>query len=139
MKATINTYKTNATLFFNGNAYDINWDGMTFDDIDEWNEWASDELEPADEATNRFDIRERLYIATQHLINDDMVRYIIDYTDGSGSGCRDRRVHRQERRSRDACAGGGRQRHGRCRGAGGGGRADERRRAGAGDGEDICG
>ena len=89
MKATINTYKTNATLFFNGNACDINWDGMTFDDIDEWYEWASDELEPARWADNYQDIRERIYIATQHLINDDMKRYYIDYADGSGSGCGD--------------------------------------------------
>lgn len=87
MKATINTYKTNATLFFNGNACNINWDGMTFDDIDEWNEWAAEQLELARVADNYQDIRERLYIATMNRINDDMKRYYIDYTDGSGSGC----------------------------------------------------
>ena len=47
MKATIKNYRVNATLFVDGENYDINWDGMEFDNPAEYKEWVDEQLEAA--------------------------------------------------------------------------------------------
>lgn len=69
MKATIKTYRTNATLFANDDAYTINWDGLRgeFDTVAEYNEWISEQLTPAAAARNYDEIKLSLEIATDYL------------------------------------------------------------------------
>lgn len=67
MNATIKTYKTNATLFVNDNSYTIDWDGMEFDSVEEYDEWISESLTPAKECGNYNDVRQSLEIVTDYL------------------------------------------------------------------------
>lgn len=70
MGAKIKCYKGNADLFVDGNFFPILWDGMTFDNKEEWSEWADEVLSPAADCNNYMDIRLSLHIHTMHLIND---------------------------------------------------------------------
>lgn len=71
MKATIKTYKTNADVFFGEiKNLSLNWDGICFDNKDEWNDWADYALQPIREAENYEDVRMSLYTATYHLIDE---------------------------------------------------------------------
>lgn len=67
MKATINTHQSNATVFFDGNAIDINYDGLEFDAQYEYTEWVSSQLAPIADAENYADVRTNLEIATEGL------------------------------------------------------------------------
>lgn len=67
MNATINTYQSNATVFFNGNAIDISWDGLEFDAQYEYAEWVEEQLAPIADAGNYAEVRTNLEIATDHL------------------------------------------------------------------------
>lgn len=67
MKATIETYRNNATLFVNDNAHTIDWDGAEFDTVEEYNEWIAEQLIPAAAADNYDDIKHSLEIATDYL------------------------------------------------------------------------
>lgn len=67
MKATIKTYQCNATVFFNDNAIDINWDGLEFDAQYEYAEWVAGQLAPIADADNYPEVRTRLEIATDQL------------------------------------------------------------------------
>lgn len=67
MKATINTYQSNATVFFDGNAIDINWDGLEFDAQYEYAEWIDEQLAPIADADNYTEVRTGLEIATDYL------------------------------------------------------------------------
>ena len=67
-KATIKCYKGNATAFYLGNFYDINWDGMEWDNEEEWNEWADEELSAIKGADNYEDVKRTLLISTSHRI-----------------------------------------------------------------------
>ena len=70
MKATIHTYKGNATLFFNDCNYNITWDGYEWDTKAELEEWIAEQLNPVRNADNYDDIWMSLYIATNHLCNE---------------------------------------------------------------------
>ena len=71
MKATIKTYKGNANVFFGEiQNLSLNWDGIRFENEEEWNDWADYALQPIREAENYEDVRMSLYIATCHLIDD---------------------------------------------------------------------
>lgn len=70
MKTKINCYKTNADLFVNNNTYNINWDGLTFIDNEDWNDWATETLKPCEQTENYEDIKNTLYIHTNHLIKE---------------------------------------------------------------------
>lgn len=67
MNATINTYQSNATVFFNGNAIDINWDGLEFGAQYEYKEWVTRQLAPIANVANYAEIRTSLEIATDQL------------------------------------------------------------------------
>ncbi len=67
MKATIKTFRTNATLFINDNAHTIDWDGVEFDTTEEYSEWIAEELTPAAGADNYDAIKLSLEIATDYL------------------------------------------------------------------------
>lgn len=67
MNATIKTYQCNATIFFNDNAIDINWDGLEFGARYEYKEWVADQLAPIADADNYAEVRTRLEIATDQL------------------------------------------------------------------------
>lgn len=67
MNATIKTYQGNATVFFNGNAIDIRWDGLEFDAQYEYAEWVEEQLAPIADADNYAEVRLSLEIATDHL------------------------------------------------------------------------
>lgn len=67
MKATIKTYRNNATLFVNDNAHTIDWDGCDFDTVEEYDEWITEQLTPAAATDNYDDIKHFLEIATDYL------------------------------------------------------------------------
>ena len=71
MKATIKTYNGNANLFY-GDIVNcsIRWDGMTWDNEKEWEEWVKEVLEPIEDAENYGEIKLTLHIYTDHLILD---------------------------------------------------------------------
>ena len=73
MKATIKNYRVNATLFVDGENYDINWDGMEFDNPAEYKEWVDEQLEAAEECENYDEVRRSLEAATDHLRPDHKV------------------------------------------------------------------
>lgn len=77
MKATIKIYKGNADLFFNGNFYTIDWDGLEFNDETEWCKWADEKLKVIRHADNYYYIKDRLHINTKHLIKNKKM-YMID-------------------------------------------------------------
>lgn len=70
MNATIKTYNINADLFFFDECYPICWDGTTWENKSEWEEWAKIVLEPISAAENYDDIKLSLRIATDHRILD---------------------------------------------------------------------
>ena len=67
MKAEIKTYRTNAILFADGNACTIDWDGVEFDNAEEYGEWIAEQLAPAAAAQNYDEIKMSLEIATDYL------------------------------------------------------------------------
>lgn len=73
MEATINNYRVNATLFVDGESYDINWDGMVFDNRTDYSEWIDEQLEAAEECENYDEVRRTLEAATDHLRPDHKV------------------------------------------------------------------
>lgn len=68
MNATIKCYQCNADIFLNGEYYNLQWDGMEWENESEWQEWADESLTPIANADNYDDIIEILHIYTQHAI-----------------------------------------------------------------------
>lgn len=69
MKATIEIYKTNAYVGADEvDVFNIVWDGYTWDNEEEWNQWADEELSPIKGAENYEDVKMTLYIYTNHRI-----------------------------------------------------------------------
>ena len=67
MKANIKTYKVNAVLFVNNDSFDIDWDGMEFDNPTDYAEWIDEQLVAAEECENYAEVRRTLEAATDHL------------------------------------------------------------------------
>ena len=67
MKANIKTYKTIAALFVNEKYYTIDWDGLEFDNKEEYYEWITEVMKPAMKCTNYEEVKLVLEIATDYL------------------------------------------------------------------------
>jgi len=76
MKANIKTYKVNAVLFVNNDSFDIDWDGMEFDNPTDYAEWIDEQLVAAEECENYAEVRRTLEVATDHLRPDHKVEDI---------------------------------------------------------------
>ena len=76
MKANIKTYKVNAVLFVNNDSFDIDWDGMEFDNPTDYAEWIDEQLVAAEECENYAEVRRTLEAATDHLRPDHKVEDI---------------------------------------------------------------
>lgn len=80
--ATIKTYPNNAILFVDGDAHDINWDGMEFENKREYYDWIAEVLMPADMCDNYDDVRMSLEIATDYLRPDTLIENVECTRDG---------------------------------------------------------
>ena len=76
MKANIKTYKVNAVLFVNNDSFNIDWDGMEFDNPTDYAEWIDEQLVAAEECENYAEVRRTLEAATDHLRPDHKVEDI---------------------------------------------------------------
>lgn len=67
MKANIKTYKTNAYLFVDEKSYTIEWDGLEFDNEEEYYGWITEVMEPAMGCSNYEEVKLSLEIATDYM------------------------------------------------------------------------
>lgn len=68
-RAEIRCYQCNADVFSDTiSIYSIVWDGMEFDNEEDWNSWADDVLSPIRACSNYTDVKLSLYFHTCDLI-----------------------------------------------------------------------
>ena len=72
MKATLKAYKGNAELFVGNSYYPISWDGIDFENYEEWKDWCASALFSAKDCENYEDVETQLWIATNHLIKESL-------------------------------------------------------------------
>lgn len=66
-QSTLFIYRSNAALFVDGVSTLIDWDGMTFETMEDYTDWIEDVLSPAKCSDNYDDIKTQLEIGTDYL------------------------------------------------------------------------